>query len=305
MLNKTEFQAANDYNKYRISSNKLDVDSLPWQWQMSDWAAFVWCTVIHQMEFGLTIDGKLGPKTEESIKEHCPSIEMPYETSNAIIVYGKRFSLPPGLIEEGLSASNFLDDGLFHFEHTERDSDDVTLFVLHETCGNTAEGCVNTLKANGYGVQLILDPSGHLYCHGDLVLDRMIHANQCNNKSFGIEIVNPYAPQYISNNNKDVFDNFIDAEWWTWTPDKNDRRYVTPTKAQLHAIKLLAPWLCCITGVPYMFPTANLSVQKRKIDGYNGSPRAIPDPGVVAHRDFAGHSDGRFILEQLIAQAQA
>ena len=61
---------------------------------------------------------------------------------------------------------------------------------------------------------------------------------------------------------------------------KVPRRYVTPTKLQMEAMRLLAHWLCSLTGVPYRFPTRGLSKKKRKIDGWNIKPRSRPGPGI-------------------------
>jgi hypothetical protein len=163
-------------------------------------------------------------------------------------------------------------------------------------------------------------PNGHLSCHGDLVLDRMVHANQLNDTSFGIEIVNPYNPIYVVD--RAVWSQTIPREWWTWVPstkgkygkkikqmlarrgwEKVPQEYVLPTDPQMNAIRLLVPWLCEIAGVPYRFPTKGLSKKKRQIDGLKKKPKGRPGPGVVAHRDFSSHSDGRYILEDLIGRS--
>jgi hypothetical protein len=126
----------------------------------------------------------------------------------------------------------------------------------------------------------------------------MVHANQLNNESFGIEIENPYAPSLMKNEPEE-FRRIQDASWWTWCPDKQDRRYVCPTGAQIKTLTALVPWLCQLTEVPYEFPTWYLSSVQRKIKGWRTG--AKPAPGVVAHRDFAKHADGRYPLECLIA----
>jgi hypothetical protein len=97
---------------------------------------------------------------------------------------------------------------------------------------------------------------------------------------------------------------FCEAVWWTWCPNKEDRRYVLPTNAQLEVLLVLVPWLCAVTGIPYEFPTAGLSKKKHKITGWNKPPlgwTSKPGPGIVAHQDFAKHADGRYLLEYLIA----
>lgn len=225
-----------------------------------------------------------------------PSVPM---YSNSIVVNGEIVPIPKEFTEQGLSASNFMQDGEQRFKATRRAASPIH-FVLHETCGNTAKGCIKTLSDNGYGVQLIMHPSGHISCHADLVLDQVIHANQLNGTSFGVEVVNPYAPKYVRD--KALWSNIIPAQWWTWCPE-GDRRYVTPTEAQMKAARLLVPWLCTVTGVQYRFPTKGLNKKKPQIDGLKMKPKGRPGPGVVAHRDFASHSDGRYMLEDLISRA--
>lgn len=224
-------------------------------------------------------------------------------SSDCIIVDGERVRLPEALVFAGVTATNYLDDVEPRFRCSPRGRGPIH-FVLHETCGGTAQGCKNTLLRKGYGVQLILAPNGHLSCHGDLVRDRMVHANQLNGTSFGCEVVNPYVPSYVRD--KAVWADILPAAWWTWVPRQpdgsRDRRYVCPTRQQMEAMRLLAPWLCEVAGVPYVFPTRGLNRKQRKIDGWDRKPAARPGPGVVAHQDFAGHADGRYMLEDLIAR---
>ena len=314
MLTKQHVQDATRYNAKRVQNFRLDINELPWPLSNGDTTVFVWATALFQSEKGLTVDGKFGPATQKKLDDTSveklikPGTEMPggFATvvapdaySNVVIANGLRHRLPEDFLAAGLSASNYIDDGEVHFKHRARGAVPIH-FVLHETCGNTASGCVSTLQRRGYGVQLIMAPSGHLQCHGDLVRDRMVHANHLNETSFGIEVVNPYAPKYVRDNA--VFADKIPAEWWTWCPDKKDRRYVTPTRTQMAAIRLLAPWLCEISGVPFRFPTSDLSKKKRQISGLDKKPKAKPGPGIVAHRDFASHSDGRYMLEDLIGR---
>ena len=131
----------------------------------------------------------------------------------------------------------------------------------------------------------------------------MVHANQLNDTALGIEVVNPYAPKIAAGMPFET----IPAEWWTWCPDKEDRRYVLPSRKQLKALRILVPFLCKELGIPYVFPTADLNKKKRKVDKVKVGWRKkmIPGPGVVAHRDFASHADGRYLLEYLIKQAQS
>jgi len=312
MLTKAQVSAAIRYNASR-AGKLYSVADLPWPWAKAEPPSFAWATALFQTGHGLTVDGQLGPKTLRLIdrEEDDTSVERPTKThtsssakekpvgefSNAIVVDGARVLLPDQLIDAGMTASNYLDDGEPHFKHRAR-TKPLIHFVLHETCGNTAQGCKNTILRKGYGVQLILAHDGHLSCHGDLVRDRMVHANQLNDTSFGMEVVNPYAPKYVRDHS--IWTRIIKAFWWTWCPDKKDRRYVTPTAPQMDVARLLVPWLCSLTGVPFRFPTKGLHKKKRQIDGLTMKPKGRPGAGVVAHRDFASHSDGRFMLEDLI-----
>jgi len=308
MLNNAEIRAARQYNE-KAAESVFGASELPppWKGGVIEGSLFAWITAAFQCESGLEVDGCMGPQTWARVRasmcarEDTP-IERPRATkraeySNAIIVNDARILLPDDLLAAGVTATNFEDDGEPKFKHRERRGE-VLNFVIHETCGNTAKGCKNSLARKGYGVQLILAPNGHLSCHGDLVLDRMVHANQLNEVSFGCEVVNPYSPSFVKN--KAIWGQTIPAQWWTWVPKGAIRRYVLPTEPQMRAMRVLAPWLCRITGVPYEFPTARLNRFNRKIKGWDEKPKAKPGPGVVCHRDFAGHADGRYILEDLI-----
>jgi hypothetical protein len=200
--------------------------------------------------------------------------------------------LPDGVLAAGGSAANYVDDGEPAFVHKVR-SRSLQHLVLHETCGNTAAGCKDTLIRKGYGVQLILAPDGRISCHGDLAEHVMVHANQCNATSIGIECVNPYVPSYA----RKPFWVTIPAEWWTWVPEGGAPVYVLPTPVQMAVLKALVPWLCGMLGIPHAFPTLGLSARQRKIAGWDRRPAAVPVPGVVEHASFASHADGRYPLE--------
>jgi len=215
-------------------------------------------------------------------------------------IIDSEFIEPP----EGLVVKNWVFDGEPLFKHKER-KHKLIHFVLHETAGRSADGCKRTLLKKGYGVQLILERDGTISCHGDLLTDRMVHANHLNNTAIGIEVVNPYAPSIAKGMDFDT----IPAEWWTWCPKikgkkERDRRYVLPTEAQLKALSILIPFLCEKLGIPYEFPTADLNKKNRKVKKTGWRMKRTPGPGVIAHQDFATHADGRYLLEYLIKQTQ-
>jgi hypothetical protein len=57
-------------------------------------------------------------------------------------------------------------------------------------------------------------------------------------------------------------------------------------------------WLTSrIESIPLEFPTKDLNSRRTRIKDWK--EKAKPEPGIVAHRDFASHADGRGILEQL------
>ena len=214
------------------------------------------------------------------------------EKASSKFIIDSNFIEPP----EGLVVKNWVFDGEPLFKSKPRKKE-LTHFVLHETAGRTAQGCKSTLLKKGYGVHLILARSGIVSCHGDLKSDIMTHANQLNGTSIGIEVVNPYAPMIA----QQMPVKSIPAQWWTWCPDKNDRRYILPSDQQLKALELLVPFLCEKLDIPYEFPTIGLNARNRKVKNWRF--RGKPAPGVVAHRDFSKHADGRYLLEHLYRQS--
>lgn len=217
---------------------------------------------------------------------------MTEEAKSKFIINGEFVEGP-----EGLVIKNWVFDGEPLFKSRPRKKK-LQHFVLHETAGRSAAGCKATLQRKGYGVQLILGRDGVVSCHGDLLTDRMVHANHLNDTCIGIEVVNPYAPKIA----KGMEFETIPAKWWTWCPDKNDRRYVLPTPEQMKALELLVPFLCEKLDIPYEFPTADLNAKKRKCNKVGWLKKRIPGPGVVAHQDFAKHADGRYLLEYLMSK---
>lgn len=215
------------------------------------------------------------------------------ETSKVII--DSEFIQPP----EGLVVKNWTFDGEPIFKHRARKKKLIHL-VVHETAGRTANGCKKTLQKKKCGVIFIVGRDGVISQHGDPITDRMVHANQLNDTSIGIEFVNPYAPMLAKN----MPFKAIPASWWTWIPDKEDRRYVLPSVKQMKVLEIFVPWLCEQCDIPYEFPTADLNKKKRKCDRVGWMKKRIPGPGVVAHQDFAKHADGRYLLEHLIKKAQ-
>ncbi len=308
-------QDARHYNKRR-SLSLWESDELPWPLsdQAADSSCFAQLVAMFQLDHGLTVDGKLGPNTlsalraetidwpdhpDGTVEPERPDIPARLGTSNALVVNGEQIALPAGLVDAGLTATNFVSDEVHRFDARSRSSE-VQHLVLHESVTRDVASTVRVLDGKDYGVHLMVAPDGHVTCHNDLVADQPIHANQLNSTSVGLEVVTPYSPKWA----RSPFNQYIDAKWWTWVPDDAPRQYVLPTTAQQDALELLVPWVCSLVdSLPLSFPTADLDWRQRKIEGWKND--AEPAPGVVAHRDFASHADGRWPLEELIRRTNA
>jgi len=220
------------------------------------------------------------------------------QPSNSLIVNGEKVSLPKAVLDLGVRGTNYIDDEEPCLRNKPRTAK-VSHLVLHETAGNSATGCKDTLREKKLGVHLILGKDGLLSCHADLALDICFHGNQLNSTSVGIEVVNAYRPEFARKPCGPV----LPANWWTWVPPGHARTYQAPLGIQVACIQALVPWLCELMKIPYVFPTKNFNAKTPKISGWKAPPLgwyAKPGPGVVAHSDFASHADGRYLLEQLI-----
>jgi len=306
----------------------------------ADSQTFVFLVATFQKLNGLLPDGKLGPatlaamktmsipllaenlaahdfETEEGDDRALPD-EMAISTephrrgiSNCLIINGKSVMLPDSMLKLGITASNYIDDGEKHFDQHRKRSG-VTHFVIHESVtmsaaqtnrvldkkrDRSAKKGQNGAKGWDYGIHLNLAPDGHISCHADLIKHRLVHANQLNDEAIGLEVVNPYHPAFGGA----PFTNIIKGPWWCWKPKGRERLYTTPTPQQMRAIYPLCVFLAeAIPGLPLEFPTRDLSSRQTRIKGWKDG--AQPDPGIVAHRDFASHADGRYLLEHCIEQ---
>lgn len=303
-------------------------------------AAFAHLVSAFQALAGLTVDGKLGtdtlgamrsvmsalPAPEPGDDDHDdnegtleipapPEIDLRPRTgvSNCLRVGGKSVSLPTEMVEAGISASNFVDDGEHRFAAWKRRFP-CQWFVIHESVSMSQKATITTLERkrarsirqgkNGgkgypYGVHLICAPDGHLSCHADLLDETLTHASQLNRHCIGCEWVNPYNPKWA----RPPFDRVIPAPWWCWVPRDAEALYTLPTEAQIVAAEHLCRFLpTVIEDLDYAFPTKDLNARRRRITRW--ANRGKPDaPGIVAHRDFDDHADGRYILEQVIAKS--
>jgi hypothetical protein len=206
--------------------------------------------------------------------------------TDKLIVRGQPLD-PPG----GLVVKSFLDPSVYRFKNQVR-SRPVTQLILHETVTRSWKATVDVLKpkaadnpgGRGLGVQLIVDPDGTVYQHGDLATDEHWHAGgqtpDHNPASVGIELVNPYYAKYAPKGGP--WAEFIDAPW------AHEGRYCVPTPASAEAVHQLTGWLTSPESA-LSIPRAWLGVKDEKMAF--GRIAAMGDPGIYAHYYF-GHADG-------------
>lgn len=264
-----------------------------------------------------TVDEEEAPaivKSAPAFGEDAADFEPAREgVSNCLIIDGQRVRLSDEMLGLGITASNYLDDEEHQFtQFRNRKAHQVTHLVIHESVTMSAAQTNRVLEAkrrksgrkgkNGgkgwdYGIHLNMSPDGHISCHADLIRHRLVHANQLCTESVGLEVVNPYNPKFA----KPPFTRTMDGPWWCWRPENGERVYTLPTDAQMRAIGPLCKFLCDnIAALPFEFPTKDLNRKNKRIDGWNSGKE--PAPGIVAHRDFASHADGRYLLEHVIEQ---
>ncbi len=172
-------------------------------------------------------------------------------------------------------------------------NDDLQHIVLHENAGNDyGPSMYHWLNTKRYGYHFTIDRSGLVRQHND-INDRLWHGGQCNKTGIAICICNAYYPHLNKDHSPEM-----PAQWWTHVLKNKPARYVRPTIAQIDALDELITELCFTSGIRKVFPTAHLNRKQRRIKKWWARMR--PESGIVAHRDYAGHSDGRWPLEQII-----
>lgn len=182
-------------------------------------------------------------------------------------------------------------------------------FVLHESVTRTTAGVVRVeamaarsrrQRRNGgagyrYGVHLILAPDGHVSLHADLLEGRLVHANQLNASSIGCEIVNPYGARRPA----PPFDRTILRQWWTWVPP-GARRCTRCRRTSSDSPSSPSFLSSSTPSRSYRSPSPQpTSARRGRNAGWDQG--VTPAPGIVAHRDFSSHANGRFPLEHLVA----
>jgi len=203
-----------------------------------------------------------------------------------LIWEGENIASPPAL--DAGSVLNFRDTG-FKRPVKRGIIEEFKWIVIHENAGSVDPKRVSD-NFSKYGYHIMVDRRGDIFQTCDLE-ERVWHAGQCNTHGLAICVLNSYYPR-ISPGSKT-----IPAQWWTHCSPKHKKEYIIPTDEQLETMRVLVPWLADKLGIPYRFPTAHLFKEKRKIKGWWAG--RTPTEGVVAHQDFSGHADGRYILEWL------
>ena len=301
-------------------------DALAWPLCGADPASpeFALLVAQFQIDHGLRVDGMLGPNTlstmravatteddtQDALERNPAGAPDARECSHRVVVDGASIDIPPETVAAGLRVSNHVDDGEHAFEPYPR-RESPRHFVIHESVTRTAAGVVRVLEGkkarsarngrNGgrgyrYGVHFVLAPDGHVSQHADLRTTWLVHANQLNRSSIGCEIVNPYSARRLL----PPFTATIPRRWWTWVPRGAPALYTLPTDAQLRSLRALISFVTSVLPeIPLVFPTATLNHRRTRIDGWRDG--AMPGHGIVAHRDFSSHADGRYPLEKMIA----
>lgn len=173
----------------------------------------------------------------------------------------------------------------------------VNEIILHESVTRNRPITIGVLKRRRLGIHFIVDQFGKITQHGDLVLDQLAHAGRMHNRqSIGIEIVNPYYPEY---NIEGPWDTVIDARW------AHKRQYVVPTPDQIESVYQLVKVLLGIEEKRFNVPTKwiGLDPKTKRLAMARVTRARLPVAGVMAHTAF-GHADGAWPLLYCILREQ-
>ena len=165
----------------------------------------------------------------------------------------------------------------------------VTEIVIHETVTISTPITVGVLKKRRLGVHFIVGSKGEITQHADPTMDQLAHCGRVHNShSVGIEIVNPYYPEY---NTDGPWERVIGARW------AHKRKYVVPTPEQAEANWLLVDTLLGIKTDSFDIPRKWIghNPEKQRFAMSRITRARLPFPGVMAHNAF-GHADGSWPL---------
>lgn len=198
------------------------------------------------------------------------------------IVRGQEIEVP------GLDIHNFRMSGVASLRNQTRTAKEVTEVVIHETVTQSWQATVAVLQERGLGVHLIVSYDGTVYQHADLAEDETWHASEHNPMSVGIETVNPFEKQYLPKLNP-PWENSIQVPW------VGDNPYIVATPEQSESVCQVIDWLSS--------PASTLSIPKNWIGLQGGQSMFMnrmkvseQGPGIYAHRYFADHQDGPWLV---------
>jgi hypothetical protein len=188
----------------------------------------------------------------------------------------------------GVEIQNFRMGGVVSLRNQARTVKDVTEVVIHETVTQSWQATVAVLQERGLGVHMIVSYDGTVYQHADLASDETWHASEHNPMSVGIETVNPFEKQYLPKLNP-PWSNTLDVPW------VGDNPYIVATPAQSESVCQVIDWLSS--------PASTLSIPKNWIGLQGGKSMFMnrmkiseQGPGIYAHRYFADHQDGPWLV---------
>lgn len=308
MLTSDQIKSAGEYNS-RVAGRLWRAETLPQPFRfllgmgIAPAHSMVAMLVAQfQSVTGQVVDGKLGPDTLSALRAVHGSEQTELSYSNTMVVDGE-------YVECDFDIANHIADGTTPFGPYKGSSKfhraaPPTHIVIHESVTRSVESTVRVLQRKEFGVHFMIGPDGLVTQHNDPVTEAPVHGNQLNASSVGIEIVTPYLSGYLAPGS--LWTRTIKPTkelWYLWRHDADGDSvvddYVPPTEPQIEACaKLIRKLTESISTIPLSFPTAHLSAWVRRIEGWDKG--AKPDAGIVAHRDYASHADGRYILERMM-----
>jgi hypothetical protein len=162
---------------------------------------------------------------------------------------------------------------------------EVNEIIIHETVTRDYETTLKVLRRRKLGVHFLIDPSGLVTQHADLVNDHLSHASRHNATSVGIEVINPYYPRYLKPNLP--WHDTIKARW------AHQGEYVLPLNSQVEALYQLVYELTMLDLPRLKIPQRwiGLNTTKKRLSMARVDNASRPGPGIYAHTYF-GHADG-------------
>jgi len=198
---------------------------------------------------------------------------------DSVLINEKYFEL-----ERGFKFANFVSPFIKRLTGPPRRKS-VSEIILHETVTRNREITLGVLERRGLAAHFIVDQHGDVSQHGDLVLDQLAHAGRVHNPhSIGIEIVNPYYPEY---NLEGPWDTTIEAHW------AHKNKYILPTAFQAEAVYQLVKALTEFKADRFDIPRnwIGFDAKRQRFDMSRLWRARFPLPGIMAHSTF-GHADG-------------